>query len=140
MRRYHGTDDISAQQILDDNINVARGGGELGQGFYVGNLAHQAATWAYHKGRRLNTGYKVISFEIIETDFYSLHRKYLSKQEATLARQRLRKKKEQRIYKFGADAIIAPVVGKYIPNFTQIKFEGQSGENFINATRKAYYE
>ena len=64
MKRYHGTDDISAQYILEGLIDVTKGGGELGQGFYVANLAHKAATWAYHKGKIKKCGYPDLSYVI----------------------------------------------------------------------------
>lgn len=136
MRRFHGTDDIAAQDILNVGIDVTRGGGELGQGFYVGNLAHQAATWAYHKGRRKCCGYKVIQFDIVDVDFDKLNRKYIDGETARNLRKSLQMIKKQREYTYGTDAVIAPVVGRYIPNFTQIKFEGEKGQTFINLTAK----
>ena len=138
MRRYHGTDSSSADSILLGQIDVSKGGGELGQGFYVGNLAHQAFAWAYHKGKQYHTGYKVIAFDIDLARFNVLNRKYLSRAEAKLIRKSLRSHNQQhRTFRFnGWDAIIAPIVGKYIPYFMQIKFEGKSGQDFINDTRK----
>ena len=136
MMRYHGTDAISASAILSNQINVCCGRGELGKGFYVGNLAHQAAAWAYHKGRRKNCGYKVIWFDIAENEFNCLHRKYLSRQQAIDKRIELRKRQQHMIYVFGVDAVISPVVGRYILHFTQIKFEGYIGQKFINDTPK----
>ncbi|MBQ8778093.1 MAG: hypothetical protein IJZ49_00060 [Alistipes sp.] len=134
MKRYHGTDKDSAEQIMRNNINVRQGGGELGQGFYVGNLAHQAFAWAYRKGRRFGRGYGVIQFNIDDRAFYRLQRLYLTRHQAARERLQMHNRGIQRTYIFGVDAIIAPVVGgRYIPNFTQIKFEGDIGKVFINS-------
>lgn len=134
MKRYHGTDENSAQQIMRNNINVRQGGGELGQGFYVGNLAHQAFAWAYHKGKRFGGRYDVIQFNIDDRTFCQLRRLYLTRPQASYERQQMRDVGLQRTYEFGVDAVIAPVVGgRYIPNFMQIKFEGDIGKVFINS-------
>lgn len=135
MKRYHGTDSLSADNILK-NINVSRGRGELGQGFYVGNLAHQAAIWAYKKGNQNHTGYSVICFEICDCDFAKLRRKYLTRKQAKDKRKELRRARTQCTYRFNVDAVVAPIVGRDIPHFMQIKFEGNNGESFINNTRK----
>lgn len=137
MKRYHGTDKDSVEQIMRNNINVRQGGGELGQGFYVGNLAHQAFAWAYHKGERFGGRHGVIQFNIDDRAFYLLQRLYLKRSQAAAKRLQMRNEGTQRTYIFGVDAVIAPVVGgRYIPNFTQIKFEGDIGQDFINATYK----
>lgn len=137
MKRYHGTYKDSVEQIMRNNINVRQGGGELGQGFYVGNLAHQAFAWAYHKGERFGGRYGVIQFNIDDRAFYLLQRLYLKRSQAAAKRLQMRNEGTQRTYIFGVDAVIAPVVGgRYIPNFTQIKFEGDIGQDFINATYK----
>lgn len=134
MKRYHGTDKDSAEQIMRNNINVRQGGGELGQGFYVGNLAHQAFAWAYHKGERFGGRYGVIQLNIDDRAFYLLQRLYLKRSQAAAKRLQMRDEGAQRTYIFGVDAVIAPVVGgRYIPNFTQIKFEGDIGKVFINS-------
>lgn len=135
MKRYHGTNLKSVQKILK-NIDITCGGGELGKGFYVGNLAHQAFAWAYHKGLRYKDGYKVICFLIDKVHFNTLNRKYLSRQEARNNRALVRKNHTQKSYIYNVDAVISPIVGKYIPHFTQIKFESTKGQIFINATTK----
>lgn len=137
MKRYHGTDEDSAEHIMRNNINVRQGGGELGQGFYVGNLAHQAFVWAYYKGKRVGRRYGVIQFNIEDRAFNQLQRLYLTRHQAAGKRLQMRDEGSQRTYIFEVDAVIAPVVGgRYIPHFTQIKFEGDIGQDFINATYK----
>ena len=137
MKRYHGTDEDSVQLIMGGRIDVERGGGELGQGFYVGNLAHQAFAWAYRKGKRFGRGYGVIQFNIDDRAFYLLQRLNLKRSQAAAKRLQMRNEGIQRTYIFGVDAVIAPIVGRrYIPNFTQIKFEGDNGQDFINETYK----
>lgn len=134
MKRYHGTDEDSAQLIMGGRIDVERGGGELGQGFYVGNLAHQAFAWAYRKGKRFGGRYGVIQFNIDDRAFYLLQRLNLKRSQAAAKRLQMRNEGTQRTYIFGVDAVIAPIVGgRYIPNFTQIKFEGDIGKVFINS-------
>jgi len=52
---YHGCDDISAQQILANGIDLTKGKPltDFGQGFYTTTNLHQAKNWANIRVRRL---------------------------------------------------------------------------------------
>lgn len=74
---YHGTDATSALTIASHKIDVTKGGGELGQGFYVGSLLHKAFAWAYNKSSKQKG--KVVEFNINDDDFLQVQRIWLEK-------------------------------------------------------------
>lgn len=125
---YHGTSKKDAQQIIL-KIDTSKGGGELGKGFYVGDLLHRACAWAWHKHKE---DFNVVSFDINDNEFLEQDIVVLDAKEASNLRSWLRKKNKQRTWEKGVAAIWAPVVGNRIPNFNQIKFE-ENGEVFINS-------
>jgi hypothetical protein len=47
MEQYHGANKHFSNDIATGNIDVNRGGGELGEGFYTGDLAHTALMCFY---------------------------------------------------------------------------------------------
>ena len=49
MEQYHGTDKKNALDIINGKLSVSKGGGELGQGFYAGDINYEAHNWAWHK-------------------------------------------------------------------------------------------
>lgn len=128
MIMYHGTSETDAQQIIS-NVDTSKGGGELGKGFYVGDLLHRACAWAWHKYKK---DFKVVSFDINDNEFLEQDIVVLDAKEAGNLRSWLRKKNKKRTWEKGVAAIWAPVVGNRIPNFNQIKFE-KNGELFINS-------
>jgi hypothetical protein len=132
MKTYHGTSNSISNEILIKGVDFSKGGGELGQGFYVGDLLHQACAWAWNKYKK---EYSVLVFNLNDEDFLKLNIDVLDSEQASRLRCRLRAEKKQHTYIRGVDAIWSPVVGKRIPNFNQIKFESSSRE-FIKSTNK----
>lgn len=133
MKRYHGTHNRYIKQICNGQIDTSKGGGELGQGFYVGNLAHQAYSWAWH---RYKSDYCVIEFDIDDKQFQRLKIKWLNKSWATRKWRELQRSNQEGTYTFGVDVVWSHLLGGNISNMYQIKFEDTStAKQFINNTK-----
>lgn len=133
MRRYHGTHNKFIRQICNKQIDPSKGGGELGQGFYVGNLAHQAYSWAWH---RYKSDYCVIEFDIDDKQFQLLRIKWLNKSWAMRKWKELKRSQQESTYKFGVDVVWSHLLGGNISNMYQIKFEDtQTAKRFINSAK-----
>lgn len=133
MKRYHGTRKDFAETICGNNIDMTRGGGELGQGFYVGNLAHKAYSWAWHKHKK---EFSVIEFDMDRAEFNKLDTLYLSRESARRKRWFIRTIRKSRNFLFGYDAVWSPVVGRETTNFHQTKFESDKAKTFLCNTKK----
>jgi hypothetical protein len=131
MLQYHGTNRIAGQAITNNQIDVAIGGGELGRGFYTGDLKHEAFTWAHQIYGAANKS--VVEIDIIDDEFFHIDPLCLNYREALNYRRIIRDRQESRTFLFDSNAVWSPVVGKYIPNFNQIKWESEQSENFLNS-------
>ena len=131
MKTYHGTSKTYSRSILQNGIDFTKGGGELGQGFYVGDLLHRACAWAWNK---YGNDSSVIVFDLNDSEFLKLNLEILDSIQATELRGRIRKQNGTRKYVRGVDAIWAPIVGQKIPYFNQIKFES-SAKQFLTNTK-----
>lgn len=137
---YHGTIQSAAKQIIQNGIDISKGQGELGQGFYVGSSLWRAFSWAWHKSNNCHEKYEVIEFLIDESQLHKLNILYLNRS-STLARYRILKKtKQTRTWTSGHDAIWAPIVGENIKNVYQIKFESSNGRDFIQNQNKTLWK
>ena len=131
---YHGTDATSALTIASHKIDVTKGKGELGKGFYVANQMHRVFAWAYHKNTK---SYNVVRFDIdaellLHLDIIFIDREYAEQEWAKMKSKD--NKDTEETYEYHHDAVWAPVIGGNIDNMNQIKFESQKGESFINNT------
>ncbi len=134
---YHGADAKSINAIMNCGIDISRGSGELGQGFYVGSSLWRAFSWAWMKAQNSKqTDYGVIQYEIQEQDFLNCHLLCKNRAATTATYENLRKSQRTKSWKSGHDAIWAPIVGKNVQHAYQIKFESQYGELFINQQKK----
>lgn len=129
---YHGGALTSIQQIAASKIDTKFGGGELGQGFYVGNYGHEASTWAWHvaKGKKPT----VVELEVINFDAASLKKLELSWLGAKELAISIAKSKARRTYVLKVDVVAAPIVGKNFKDTpTQLKWEGVNSAAFLNS-------
>lgn len=129
---FHGTDDITATIIADGGISTTVGGGELGQGFYGGDLQHQAYNWAWFKAKERR---KVVALAIIESDFWDMTPLNLDYHQALSSMKMIKSISQTRTYLFNVNAVWAPVVGRYLPNFNQVKFESYVAEKYLNGNK-----
>lgn len=129
MEQYHGTNKNTAIKIFDGKIDVTIGGGELGQGFYTGDLSHEAFSWSWHKFKMDKT---VVKLTIDDDDFLNLAPKCLDFNQTKTYRNKIKSNGETRTFKFNENVIWAPIVGKEIANFYQIKYENSIAQDFLN--------
>jgi len=131
MEQYHGTNLASATLIATGHIDVNRGGGELGKGFYTGDLLFQAFNWAWHQ---YQTDKSVVVLNFDDDEFLLLEPLCLDLFMTHQYRRQIRDEGLTRTFEFGENAIWAPVVGREYHNFNQIKFESIEAEGFLNDT------
>jgi hypothetical protein len=131
MEQYHGTNKNFAINIATGRIDVNRGGGELGKGFYTGDLAHLAFALAWHNYGKDKA---VVTFSIGDDDFLNLSPHCLSFSATSKLRKKIKMRRETRTFILNVNAIWAPVVGKRLNNFNQIKYESQVSEDFMNSS------
>lgn len=139
MEQYHGTNKNTAIKIFDGKIDVTIGGGELGQGFYTGDLSHEAFSWSWHKFKKDKA---VVKLTIDDDDFLNLTPECPDIHQTKTYRNKIRSNGETRIYKFHKNVIWAPVVGKIIDNFHQFKYESSTAQDYLNnetVLKKIYY-
>lgn len=128
MEMYHGTSVQAAEDIEENGVDVTKGGGELGQGFYVGDLMYKACAWAWNKYTEQPA---IIRYQINDEEFVQQDVLCLSREAAKRKRFEIKKKNSKRSHKFNVAAVWAPVVGIDVENFNQIKFE-KKGKKFID--------
>lgn len=132
---YHGTDSRTLQTLLT-NIQVNQGGGELGQGFYVGNFKHKAAQWTIHKQKNNNANRNINAIPVFQLKlhpFISFSFQRISLNRAMKIKNFIKSSGTQRSHMLGVDFIYSPVVGVTYHGFYQIKFESQTIENYLNS-------
>lgn len=129
MEQYHGTNSQSANNISNGHISVNLGGGELGMGFYTGDLSYQAFNWAWHKYKQDKA---VVKFSMDDNEFLNLNPLCLDLHSTHRFRRRIKNNGQTRTYIFDQNAIWAPVVGRHLHNFNQIKFESYDAQSFLN--------
>ena len=130
MELYHGTNTHNANEIQTGRTNVDLGGGELGKGFYIGDLPHEAYNWSWHKYK---SDKSVVKLVIDDDDIINQDPLCLEYEETCKKRNLIRQAKTTRTYMFNVNIVWAPVVGKNIPNFNQLKIESKTAESFINS-------
>lgn len=128
MKVYHGAKLEALNEIKAGKVDVTIGGGELGRGFYCGDLLHRAKTWSFNKHKC----FKVAKIEFEDDDFLNLQPLLLNKSEATEFREQIKQKGETRTYLFNENAVWSPVVGLPSDDFNQIKWETDVSEKFLN--------
>jgi hypothetical protein len=130
MITYHGTDIASANHIIGppSNIDVARGGGELGRGFYLGE--HVALAAALSRGKFGLDGV-VLKFEIDETAYAQLNTRVINRRvnvysfwKCLIIRGLTRK------HLYNVDVVCAPFAT--IDFSFQYKFESQNAQATLN--------
>lgn len=137
MEVYHGTSRLAASDIKKNGIK-SLGGGELGKGFYVGNLLYKAFIWAIQTNGMGHA--TIICFNLNDDDFLELDPLVLDRDIAIDIRKQIKTAEKQRNYLFNRNAIWTDVVGENHLGFEQIKFEDTDGISFINQAEKKYVE
>jgi hypothetical protein len=133
MDQYHGTDKSTALSIIKNGVDITKGGGELGLGFYTGNYEWEAFNWNWHKYSDKGS---VIQFKIAEDPFWKLDIQLLSVSDGMSRYKSIKKGDETRSYLFNCDVVWATFFG-YTPkcdNAEQMKFESKASQLFLNGS------
>ncbi|MDF4820625.1 hypothetical protein [Vibrio parahaemolyticus] len=131
---YHGTLECDGNAIISGAIQVTLGGGELGQGFYLGDMAHEAFAWAKKKGARYKKPYAVVKFEMTEVDFFSFNILSIDRDIALYWKREIKYIGAPQTYNFGVDMVWSPIVGGNIEDANQYKWESNSAESYLNGS------
>lgn len=126
---YHGTAREAASAMAADpgTIDVARGAGEFGRGFYAQSSVSNAMRWA--QGRRQAVGC-VLRLQIDDAEYARLDCRILKPKQASRLTARLRARKETATYRMGCDVIVGPL--KRNENNSQYKFESLRSQDLLN--------
>lgn len=128
MKVYHGTKKSARNSIVGppQNIDSSKGGGEMGQGFYVGGNMTMAIAWA--KGRYKKPS--VLEFDISNSSYAKLSFKQMRHNQILNDWQQMKRLGTQRTHKYGYDVIFGPLATN--PFADQYKFETAAGETLLN--------
>ncbi|WP_158900133.1 hypothetical protein [Burkholderia sp. L27(2015)] len=127
---FHGTSESIAHDLRDAKVDVTVGGGELGQGFYLGTALHVAKAWA----KQRHDCETVVEFRFSEDHFWTFDIHTLDRAAAIEARSDIRAFERQRTFNFGKDMVWSPIVGGPLLYCDQHKWESAGGENFLNSS------
>lgn len=129
MNLYHGTKIPDATSIVAGAIDITKGGGELGMGFYTGEYLWVAKTWArnMHKGNAA-----VVELNVPDDDYFKLDPLLLSRVEALAERKKIKTNSATRTHTFGSNVVWSPIVGTTRIDADQHKFESLVSELLLN--------
>jgi hypothetical protein len=129
---YHGTSLSSAKDILGppSDIDVTKGRGELGRGFYAGSEPYMAASWARGRYKEKAAVLKIsLSDEYLSLSVKIVRRaSYLITHWNTLIRT-----KQTTTYLYGKDVVLAPFAKFDLTH--QYKFESYKAESLLNRSK-----
>lgn len=132
---FHGTNGTSGAKILAGQIDITQGGGELGLGFYTGNSYHNARAVAFYKSKEHFDSMSVIILKIPIDDLVFLSICHLERPAAIFFREHIKRHGNQRKFLFEADAVEAPIVGKFIEGGRQYKWESMRTQSLLNGVK-----
>lgn len=131
MITFHGTDRTSANNIVGppSNIDVTRGGGELGRGFYLGENISLAKAIAVGKYGQANAA--VIKFDTDDAAYVRLNVRNVHRQQVVFRLwQSIIRRGLAYTHLFRVDVICAPFAT--IDFSYQYKFESTNAQNVLN--------
>ena len=129
---YHGTSRNDAKFIMNNSIDVTCSGGELGQGFYMGNFLHEAKAWAFQKNKKHNAKSSIVVFNV--KPWISFKYGYIGTKRAIKIYKKSKNQNNHRAYLYNYDLVHSKVIGIDRYNFEQLKWETTKGENYLNNT------
>jgi len=129
---YHGTLNSTAHQLATGTIDVKKGGGELGMGFYTGEYLWIAKSWA---ANRHGLNGSVVEIGVQGTDFFGLEPLLLSRTDALAHRAAIKARNGTRTHVFNEHVVWAPIVGTIRLDAEQYKFESSKSETLLNGAK-----
>lgn len=131
MITFHGTDTNSANNIVGppSNIDVTKGGGELGRGFYLGENISLAKAIAVGKHGQANAA--IIKFDIDDSSYVHLNVRNIHHRQVVFRLwQSLIKAGKEHLHLFNIDVVCAPFAT--IDFSYQYKFESSNAQHTLN--------
>lgn len=131
---YHGTSKLNAKSITGPpmNVQVEKGRGELGKGFYTGSSIALAAIWAQARHR---DNAVVIEFEIPKEKFITLNGHLIKTRSNVISKWRnLIVHGTTDSHTHNVDYVIAPFATIEHTGH-QLKFESKKAENVLNTSK-----
>src|SRR5438309_1618714 len=124
---FHGTRRIFATQMAGNpgKVDVTRGGGEFGRGFYTQKSQANALAWAINRFRPADQPC-VLQLVVKDQPYLALSIKLLDVKDAKKLTQILRKKGTTKTYLHGGDAVVGPL--NLNAKKEQQKFESNNGQ------------
>jgi hypothetical protein len=128
---YHGTrrTDANAMAGPPGAIDVTRGGGEFGRGFYTQDSCSNALTWVQNRFPASQMP-SLLEIEIDDQEYSQLSDRILTLRQAIRLTQRIRAAGTANTHIEGVDVVIGPLNGSNW--IEQQKFESQDAENLLN--------
>ncbi|HLO52734.1 MAG TPA: DUF3990 domain-containing protein [Saprospiraceae bacterium] len=131
MKVYHGTSKVNEKNIVGppSNIDVTNGGGEMGQGFYVGENLSLAIAWA--KGKHKDPS--VLEFDIVNSKYAQLNLKQLSHRQILNDWKQIKALNQRNSFKYNFDVVFGPLATN--PYAVQYKFESVPAGVLLNQSK-----
>ena len=130
---YHGTKQPFANTIVGGAVNVAKGSGEFGVGFYTQRRATDAWHWAYGRWKKKGDTPAVVAVSIEDTDLDALTIKGpLDHKNSDKLRQSAEKAGKSK-YLAGADVVVGTIKDR--PAKKQEKFESATAQTLLNSSK-----
>lgn len=128
MKIYHGTNKSSKRSIIGppSDVDVSKGGGEMGIGFYAGENLSMAIAWA--KGRWKKPS--VLEFDVSNKSYAQLSFKQMNHRQVLNDWHQLKRANMHRRHKYGFDIVFGPLATN--PFAVQYKFESITAQNLLN--------
>lgn len=124
IKLYHGTCGKAASSILKTEIDFTRGGGELGQGFYMSTSLAYASCMAWHKMKyERDSQFVVLSAAIDVDDIKNWSVKSFSSSTVQKYWREFRRTNKTKIHQFGVDLVVSPIQDGMNMGSWQFKFE-----------------
>lgn len=127
---FHGTsvDTASALSSRTQKVDVGRGGGEFGRGFYLGRSAPYCLRFAI--GRCGVTNARVLAFQFDPTKLAKLKFVSLDVKKARQVVRAVRNKRLEGTWTKGVDLVGGPIEADR--NYYQVKFESAASAVLLN--------
>ncbi|WP_438015097.1 DUF3990 domain-containing protein [Sorangium sp. So ce315] len=124
---YHGTRLAHARAIVGPppTVDVTRGGGEFGRGFYLGESKGMALRFAFHRSKDP----AVVQVELPDETYERLSVRELD--HANSNRLRLEAARSKTTYLVGVDIVVGTIENE--PRKMQHKFESEAAQTQLNA-------
>ena len=131
---FHGTKHADATTMAgpasgNGTIDVSRGGGEFGKGFYTQKKRAHAMAWAINRFSPSDLPC-VLKLEVDDGKYLALDVKLLDLKDARKLTQKLRQQKRTKSHTEGKDVVAGPL--NLDPRREQQKFESSDAEDLLN--------